>query len=96
MTRMAIDIESRGPNGEPGVTWATVKRTERELRKMIDGAIEETGGVMPLDLLVTPEEEAKVREMLKGRRGVKSLTLKVAASPAEFLPMSGLVPIWRD
>lgn len=91
-----MDIETRGPDGSPGISWAKVQRTERQLKAIIDGAIETTGGVMPLDLLVTPEEEPKMRELLKGRRGVKSLTLKVAASPVEFLPMSGAVPRWAD
>lgn len=71
-------------------------RTERQLRKIIDEAIVTTGGVMPLDLLVTPEEEPKMRDLLKGRRGVKSLTLKVASSPDEFKPFAGAVPAWED
>lgn len=71
-------------------------RTERELKALIDSAVTVSGGQMPMDILVTPEEEPRLRDLLKGRRGVKSLTLKVAESPEEFLPMMGKVPVWAD
>lgn len=72
------------------------KRDARQIRAAIDGAVDVTGGgQMPLVLLVAPDEEPRFREALKGRRGVKSLTLRVAKDPSEFLPMAGKVPAWE-
>lgn len=55
-----------------------MSRTEKQIRSLIDAAIVTTGGgLMPLALLHYDDaEEALFREGLKGRRGVKSLSLK--------------------
>lgn len=58
----------------------------RNLKKLLDDALKVTGGQMPMDLLAVDEAEATaLRDLLRGRHGAKSITIRVA-EPGEMQP----------
>lgn len=67
-------------------------RTEKVLKELVDDALRITGGSMPLTLIAEDEaESAALWGLIKGRRGGKSITIRLARHPDEFRPVMDLV-----
>lgn len=61
-------------------------RPDRELTELIAAAVETSGGSAPLDInAYSPEEAARLRELMKGKRGLKTVGVRLA-DPSEAVP----------
>jgi hypothetical protein len=62
-------------------------RPDKELRAVVDAALGTCGGSFAIVVLAQSTEESKVLwDMLKGRRGNKSVTIRIA-KPEDFIPI---------
>lgn len=67
-------------------------RTDKALRELVDTSLKVCGGAMPLIIVAEDKAESDaIWALLKGRRGGKSITVRLAKHPDEFVPLMDLV-----